>query len=1376
MDDATDPPVPDAMDVSPNNALPNHNNQLPPPATSPKPPAPAATSTTNHQNPLPQTDPSRETHFTYVLRSYNTIAEQRVYSPYHHFGGFRWRLLIFPKGNLSSNHDLSVYLECGGPSAASTNSSDPIVSNLTPYAWSRPARFYLVLNHPTSPLAQAALLSPPEKPPRDTHHSNSAQSPAEIVKEASHNFKETASDWGFLEFAHFSMLQPGKYADAHMNVVISVRIQLQDSAPDPLLSTTTPLDSRKETGFVGFKNQGATCYMNSLLQTLYMVSAFRKAVYNMPLPAPGNENSGSELSYALQKVFYELQTSPTVVKTKKLTESFGWDTTEAFTQHDVQELKLILCDELAERMKKIAPDQPNALSTLFQGKLLNYVECINVDFTSTTEEEFSDLSLNVKGCRNIYESFEKYMEVEVMEGDNKYRADGFDDLQEAKKGVKFVKLPPVLQLHLKRFEYDLTRYTMVKINDRYEFEPEIDLSRFVDKSDGTDVYVLHSVLVHIGDVNGGHYHAFIRPSIDVSDAETKKPAPWYKFDDETVQAATEEQAVQDNYGMGGERDLPKRRLGLEEDLSAVNGAQNPPANLFSQTRRTNYQTRRCSNAYMLQYLRKEDVPYLLKPPQDNDVPKALAAKIEKEREEEAKRQRDKAEQHLYMNIAVATNLNMAEHNGSDLVNWEKVHPMSVRRTLQLGELKQRLQKERLVHDAQRVRLWRCVSRENETTRPDSLVADGYEHREITDPNSRDQYIHTGYNYPLYSARHGYYGQEEVVHMYAEDLYSPFCLAPGQAYNAYAKNLQELSEESKPESLSPMAITDGKNNLIIETEALRSKMPVPSFPLAFGKEVLLFLKFYTPKPSPRLQWLGHFVVDRNMLIRDLYPLFRQALAQYHAKDASLPMIDEDAGLITYEEEDMHRITELSPDRSLLQQSIPYDTNSGDIIVFQQALPTENGESEELVWTGRQNPSLGDGTDLPLGGRPLPTVSSFFEYLAYRIKIEFKDKATVGTSDEVKSIFFELLRRDTYRVARKVLAGALGDDVDPDYLRFFAPNRDIPANEPLRLAEEDSLDRALPIHALMTPGQTEHRIIWYERTEYHITEFNSNDEVRVTWRPDGGARLITTSTCSASPSGGTASMETGSTNITSGDGSTKSEGRMDQDDIKVGSKEVTENDKSSTGIIIDTQNHMEASKTFSVLVPPMSKYARVAEEVRFKLKVPSDVKIRMFEIKNCRIVKRIAPDEVIPPILTAHDCGAELRAEPVPADETDEALGDEYELVTVFHLSKERQPRTWRGLTFFGNPFLIKLKKSGEPVRNIRRRIQQKLGISSSEFDEWPLCECVHTTSLTLEEDQVYKTQERASNEFCTLAIEHKGSAPVRRPPLSRYADKPLKIRS
>lgn len=44
-----------------------------------------------------------------------------------------------------------------------------------------------------------------------------------------------------------------------------------------MFHTTSPSwDSRKHTGYVGLKNQGATCYMNSLLQTLFCTNSLRK--------------------------------------------------------------------------------------------------------------------------------------------------------------------------------------------------------------------------------------------------------------------------------------------------------------------------------------------------------------------------------------------------------------------------------------------------------------------------------------------------------------------------------------------------------------------------------------------------------------------------------------------------------------------------------------------------------------------------------------------------------------------------------------------------------------------------------------------------------------------------------------------------------------------------------------------------------------------------------------------------------------------------------------------------------------------------------------------------------------------------------------------
>ena len=70
-----------------------------------------------------------------------------------------------------------------------------------------------------------------------------------------------------------------------------------------------------------------------------------------------------------------------------------------------QELNRVLCDNLEEKMKGTVVD--GRIAKLFEGKLKNYISCINVEFESSRIEEFKDLSLNVKGCATLYDAFEK---------------------------------------------------------------------------------------------------------------------------------------------------------------------------------------------------------------------------------------------------------------------------------------------------------------------------------------------------------------------------------------------------------------------------------------------------------------------------------------------------------------------------------------------------------------------------------------------------------------------------------------------------------------------------------------------------------------------------------------------------------------------------------------------------------------------------------------------------------------------------------------------------------------------------------------------------------------------------------------------------------
>jgi ubiquitin carboxyl-terminal hydrolase 7 len=83
-------------------------------------------------------------------------------------------------------------------------------------------------------------------------------------------------------------------------------------------------------------------------------------------------------------------------------------------------------------------------------------DLIFVDF-----EEFYDLSLQVRGCRNLEESFERYTEQQRLDGANQYDAGDFG-MQDALMGVEFLELPPILQLHLRRFEYENEN---AKVND-----------------------------------------------------------------------------------------------------------------------------------------------------------------------------------------------------------------------------------------------------------------------------------------------------------------------------------------------------------------------------------------------------------------------------------------------------------------------------------------------------------------------------------------------------------------------------------------------------------------------------------------------------------------------------------------------------------------------------------------------------------------------------------------------------------------------------------------------------------------------------------------------------------------------------------------------
>ncbi|AQK39712.1 Ubiquitin carboxyl-terminal hydrolase 13 [Zea mays] len=239
------------------------------------------------------------------------------------------------------------------------------------------------------------------------------------------------------------------------------------------------------------------------------------------------------------------------------------------------------------------------------------------------------------------------------------------------------------------------RDTMVKINDRYEFPLQLDLDRDNGKYLAPDadrsirnLYTLHSVLVHSGGVHGGHYYAFIRPTL--SDQ-------WYKFDDERVTKEDTKKALEEQYG--GEEELPQINPGFNN---------------------TPFKFTKYSNAYMLVYIRESDKEKIMCNVDEKDIAEHLRIRLKKEQEEKEHKKKEKAEAHLYTIIKIARDEDLKEQIGKniyfDLVDHEKVHSFRIQKQLPFTSFKEEVAKEFGI-PVQFQRFWLWAKRQNHTYRP-----------------------------------------------------------------------------------------------------------------------------------------------------------------------------------------------------------------------------------------------------------------------------------------------------------------------------------------------------------------------------------------------------------------------------------------------------------------------------------------------------------------------------------------------------------------------------------------------------------------------------------------------------------------------------------
>ncbi|KAI9543280.1 hypothetical protein NQZ68_011929 [Dissostichus eleginoides] len=242
----------------------------------------------------------------------------------------------------------------------------------------------------------------------------------------------------------------------------------------------------------GLVNQGSTCYLNSVLQVLFMTKDFRDAVERHI-----SENTDSEhIDLQLASLFGDLKSYPAY--TYKITKKLGIN--KVYEQQDA-----------AEYFEKILAKTSDDASKIFHGQLTHKTTCSSCRTETDAAGPFWNLTLALEDSYSqnfsVVNGIEKYFRESSLNGENRMYCEKCDDKSDATTKCVINHHPEVLMLLLKRFEFDYYSMRYVKINCTVDVPCTLQIPE-------NQTYELYAMVEHSGDLSSGHYIATIKSEDD----------------------------------------------------------------------------------------------------------------------------------------------------------------------------------------------------------------------------------------------------------------------------------------------------------------------------------------------------------------------------------------------------------------------------------------------------------------------------------------------------------------------------------------------------------------------------------------------------------------------------------------------------------------------------------------------------------------------------------------------------------------------------------------------------------------------------------------------------------------------------------------------